>query len=127
MNNKITVVLLVFTLTILLSGCISTNSNDKPKVSPHIELPNNGTVVLYFYTDWCGYCKKLEPTIEKLKEKGVIIKKINGDNNRDLVSKYYIRGYPTIIYIKNYTEINRTIGYNPVEIQQKSLELFNIE
>jgi len=55
-----------------------------------------------FYASWCGHCKTLEPTYEKLAEKyigvkdKVIIAKIDADKHSAIGKRYGVRGFPTI-------------------------------
>lgn len=54
-----------------------------------------------FYAPWCGHCKKLAPDYELLSQsfsssKAVNIAKVDGDEHKDLSSKYGISGFPTI-------------------------------
>ncbi|MBP9886793.1 MAG: thioredoxin family protein [Leptospiraceae bacterium] len=64
----------------------------------------NKPIVLDLYTDWCGYCKVLEEKIFPAKDVASEIEKfiavrINGDEFPDLVTKFSVRGYPTIILL----------------------------
>ncbi len=70
-----------------------------------------------FYTDWCGWCKKLDSdtysdrTVRKLAE-GFICVKVDADKERELVSKYGVNGYPTVIFFDSSGNIvNRQVGY----------------
>ncbi|KAF9102226.1 hypothetical protein BGX27_011122 [Mortierella sp. AM989] len=54
-----------------------------------------------FYAPWCGHCKALAPTIEKVgrdfsHEKNVVIAKIDATAETATAQKYGIDGYPTI-------------------------------
>lgn len=57
-----------------------------------------------FYAPWCGHCKKLAPTWEELGDsfsashKQVTIAKLDGDEHKELSTKYGITGFPTIKY-----------------------------
>ena len=69
--------------------------------------------VMLFYAEWCGHCKNYIPEYTKLPYK---INKINftavdGDlkSNRNILQKYNIEGFPTMLYFNNkgqYKEYN---------------------
>lgn len=57
-----------------------------------------------FYAPWCGHCKKLEPEYEKaasaLKLRGVPLGKVDATEEKDLASKYNVKGFPTMIWFE---------------------------
>lgn len=56
--------------------------------------------LLDFYATWCGPCKAMMPTIERLRENGPFeVEKVNVDENPDMASKFSIRGIPTLIFV----------------------------
>tara|TARA_B100000424_G_C22845700_1_gene451106 strand:- start:50 stop:547 length:498 start_codon:yes stop_codon:yes gene_type:complete len=67
---------------------------------------SNDVVIMFFYTDWCPYCKsslpewnKFEEYIKNLRNSidyNITLTKINGDKDEKTVEKYNIEGYPTI-------------------------------
>ncbi len=74
-------------------------------------------VMADFYTDWCGWCKKLDrdtyadPEVVSLSKKFICVK-VNGDKYPDLVSKYGVSGYPTIIFLDPAgNKTNAIVGY----------------
>ena len=61
-------------------------------------------VLLDFYADWCGPCKMLMPTVEKLAEKhkdDFEIAKINVDQNQELAQHFSVRSIPALFFIQN--------------------------
>lgn len=60
-----------------------------------------------FYADWCGHCKTFKPEWQQLEKElsntNIITKKINGDSedkeDQDLMLKYNVSGFPTIILL----------------------------
>ena len=76
-------------------------------------LNSNQTVLIDFYADWCGPCKMMAPTIEKLAEElqgKVKVGKINVDENQELAMQYNIMSIPTIIIFKDGKESKRLVG-----------------
>ena len=93
---------------------------------------NSGIELLYFYTDWCPYCKKTEPIWNEFKASSLFQKEvynesqwagitdgtykgtpvtfsnINCDENPKLADQYNIKGYPTIKLVKG----NQVIEYD---------------
>lgn len=80
----------------------------------------NKLVMADFYTDWCGWCKKLDketytnPEVIELSAQVVPIK-INAekDSGPTLREKYNVSGYPTIVFINPQTgeRFARIVGY----------------
>lgn len=65
---------------------------------------NTGKPVLVdFYTDWCGPCKKMVPVLKELKadlKESIRIIKVNVDKNPFIATTYNIRNIPTIMLFK---------------------------
>ena len=73
-------------------------------------------VLVDFYADWCGPCKMVAPTMDKLSEEyagKVKFVKINVDDNQALASKYDIMSIPTAMLFKNGTLEDSVIGAYP--------------
>ena len=53
-------------------------------------------VLVDFYAEWCGPCKKLGPLLEDFAEEHpeVRVVKVNVDDNRDLAGRYAVRCPP---------------------------------
>jgi thioredoxin 1 len=70
-------------------------------------------VFLDFWADWCGPCKMLGPTFERLAEKygeQVTFAKVNVDEMPDIANKFAVRSIPTLVLLQNGNEVERLVG-----------------
>lgn len=65
-------------------------------------------IVVFFYADWCGYCKRFAPTFDKITKNSQIksnmsIAYVNCEapENIHLIEEYKIQGFPTVYLINS--------------------------
>ena len=70
-------------------------------------------VLVDFWAEWCGPCRMLAPTIDKIATDyagKVKVGKVDTDSNRDVSIKYGINAIPTVILFKNGQVAQKFVG-----------------
>lgn len=77
-------------------------------------IESGKVVVIDFWATWCGPCIKLGPVVEELAEKyadkGVVVGKINIDEDSEIVSENRVRNIPTVLFFKDGAVQARSVG-----------------
>lgn len=86
--------------------------------------------VYRFTADWCGPCKIMAPTIERLMEEynvsesevEIVNLDADLDENRAVAQKYGVRSIPTLVFEKDGAEVDRTVGVKSYDDLKKRIQ-----
>ena len=77
-------------------------------------IASGKVVVIDFWATWCGPCIKLGPVVEELAEKyadrGVVVGKLNIDEDSEIVAENRVRNSPTVLFFKDGEVKARSVG-----------------
>ena len=76
------------------------------------ETKKENLVLVDFFATWCGPCKILGPILEGVQDeiKDVDFFKVDVDQNENTARRFGIMSIPTIVLLKNGTEVARNVG-----------------
>ena len=103
-------------------------------------LETKKPVIVFFYTDWCGFCQRFVPTYYKVSKskdikKNFAIAYVNCEDSKNtpLMSEYGIQGFPTVYVLDgkgNKTQIENQYLFNDDAVEtviKKAKEIVGIE
>lgn len=93
-----------------------------PKSTPVAATPSQVLPeLIFFYADWCGYCRQMMPVIDGLAKEydgRVKFTRLNVDDpaNRSQTNKYSVRGVPHFFLVSQTGQlVTQWIGVTPAE------------
>jgi thioredoxin 1 len=77
-------------------------------------IASNGLVLIDFWAEWCGPCKRVSPILDEIsKEHGILVGKLNIDENPLKPVEYSVSSIPTMVLFEDGVVIKTIIGAKP--------------
>jgi thioredoxin 1 len=114
--------------TVIMAGCAGHNGffSPEPESKDSLEHVTAATfdervlkcdkpVLVDFYAEWCGPCKRLTPLLEEFAQEhpDVRVVKVNVDDNPELTQRYGVNAMPTLLVIRNGQVATKSVGGVP--------------
>jgi thioredoxin 1 len=77
-------------------------------------IKSKGLVLVDFWAEWCGPCKKVSPILDEIsKEHGILVGKLNIDENPLKPVEYSVSSIPTMVLFEDGVVMKTIIGAKP--------------
>jgi len=88
-------------------------------------LERDGLTVVDFWSKTCVPCKQLKKILGQVNQElpeNVVIGTVDGDENLDLLTRYGVRGFPTLMFFKDGEVVETRTGVDRRQVLKKAIE-----
>ena len=85
-------------------------------------IKSNNLILIDFWAEWCGPCKKISPILDEISEEnGLWVGKLNVDENPVKSSEYSITSIPYMVLFKSGKPVKSISGAKPKHVMLEEL------
>jgi thioredoxin 1 len=85
-------------------------------------IESNSLVLIDFWAEWCGPCKKISPILDEISnETGLLVGKLNVDENPVKMEEYSVHSIPTMVLFSSGQPVKTIVGAKPKHMLLKEL------
>ena len=78
------------------------------------EVESNETILIDFWAEWCGPCKKVSPILDEISnDTGLLVGKLNIDENPEKTLEYSVQSIPTMVLFRYGKPVHTVLGAMP--------------
>jgi thioredoxin 1 len=106
-----------------MSEPVHVTDGDFEKIVMQSPIP----VIIDFWAPWCGPCRMIAPTLEKLATEydgKLIVAKVNVDEEQGWAGKFGIQNIPTILFVVNGKIVHSQVGALPESMLREVVTQF---
>jgi thioredoxin 1 len=86
-------------------------------------IRENKTILVDFWADWCGPCKKVAPILDEISnETGLLVGKLNIDENLEKTREYAVQSIPSMVLFVDGKPVHTIVGAMPKHMLMKELQ-----
>jgi thioredoxin 1 len=87
------------------------------------EIAAHDVVLVDFWAEWCGPCKKVSPILDEISnERGLWVGKLNVDENPIKTQEFSVTSIPTMVLFKGGKPVKTIIGAKPKHVMLEELK-----
>jgi len=94
-------------------------------ISSISQIPKTGKVVIDFFADWCGPCKKIAPIYTQYSEQytEITFLKVNVDDADGVAEAFDVDALPTFLFLNNGIVVTKFSGGNSDKLKEECEKL----
>jgi thioredoxin len=84
-------------------------------------------VIVDFWAPWCGPCKQVAPSLEKIAKDydgKLIVAKVNTDEDAEWAARFQVSGIPTMLFVADGKIVHQQIGAVPYGYLKQIVDKF---
>ena len=95
---------------------------DEADLENEIDAAGSKLVVIDFFAEWCGPCKRIAPVLEQLAKSAgskVVFLKVDVDELKEFAAESGVKSMPTIQFFRNGVKVDQIVGADVAALRSK--------